>query len=134
MTIESNKEEINKPINNVFDYLSDLNNYEVLFPQDKIENWQSTNDDCSFKIKGATVIDFKIVEKNTHESIVLKSGDKSPFEFTLTIHLNNENEVKTIGYNVFEAKVNPFLKMMIEKPLTNLFNHLTSSLKKELEN
>lgn len=134
MTIESNKEEINKPINNVFDYLSDLNNYEVLFPQDKIENWQSNNDDCSFKIKGATVIDFKIVEKNTHESIVLKSGDKSPFEFTLTIHLNNENEVKTIGYNVFEAKVNPFLKMMIEKPLTNLFNHLTSSLKKELEN
>lgn len=134
MTIESNKEEINKPINNVFDYLSDLNNYEVLFPQDKIENWQSTNDDCSFKIKGATVIDFKIVEKNTHESIVLKSGDKSPFEFTLTIHLNNENEVKTIGYNVFEAKVNPFLKMMIEKPLTNLFNHLTSSLKRELEN
>ena len=41
MTIESNKEEINKPISNVFDYLSDLNNYEVLFPQDKIENWKS---------------------------------------------------------------------------------------------
>ena len=134
MTIESNKEEINKPIGKVFSYLSDLNNYKVLFPQDKIENWQSTNDECSFKIKGATAIDFKIIEKNENNSIVLKSGSKSPFEFTLTIHLTNGEEVKTIGYNIFVAKVNPFLKMMIEKPLTNLFNHLTSSLKKELEN
>ncbi len=134
MIIESSKEEINKPIGDVFNYLSDLNNYKVLFPQDKIENWQSTANECSFKIKGATVIDFKIIERNENNSVVLKSGSKSPFEFTLIINLSSESDNKTIGYNIFEAKVNSFLKMMIEKPLTNLFNHLTSSLKKQMEN
>lgn len=134
MTIESNKEVINSSVNNVFNYLSDLNNYEVLFPQDKIEKWNSDVDKCSFKIKGATLIDFKIVERNTNQSIILESGEKSPFKFTLSIFIDGENENKTIGYNLFEAKVNPFLKMMIEKPLTNLFNHLSASLKKELEN
>lgn len=134
MKIESNKEVINTPINNVFNYLSDLNNYEVLFPQDKIENWVSSNDECSFKIKGATVIDFKITERNEDKSIVLNSGIKSPFKFTLTIFIEDIDGAKTIAFNLFDAKVNAFLKMMIEKPLTNLFNHLSASLKQKLEN
>jgi hypothetical protein len=33
------------------------------------------------------------------------------------------------GYIAFDGEVNMFLKMMVEKPLTNLFNYMSDKLK-----
>jgi len=46
----------------------------------------------------------------------------------LTIHLT-QKESETEGYIHFDGEVNMFLKMMVEKPLTNLFNYMTNKLK-----
>jgi hypothetical protein len=61
--------------------------------------------------------------------LFLKSGEKSPFPFTLTIHID-EVDGKSSGYIAFDGEVNMFLKMMVEKPLTNLFNYMSNKLQK----
>ncbi|MBP6090880.1 MAG: hypothetical protein KA521_06460, partial [Crocinitomicaceae bacterium] len=60
--------------------------------------------------------------------IKMKSGEKSPFPFTLTIHSTEIND-QTEGYIIFDGELNLFLKMLAEKPLTALFNIMSENLK-----
>ncbi len=127
MKIESKKGLINRPAKDVFDYLSDMNNFKNLLPEDKISNWKSDVNQCSFKIQGATTISFVIESKEEPNLIRMISGDQSPFSFNLDVHLIEEDG-KTTGYQVFEADINMFMKMMVEKPLQNLFDFIVDRL------
>ena len=131
MKIESKKGQINKPAKEVFDYLSDMNNFKNLLPQDKISDWQSDVNSCSFKIQGATTISFVIDSKEEPNLIKMISGESAPFKFNLDVHLN-ENEGMTTGYQTFEADINMFMKMMVEKPLKNLFDYIVDQLEVKL--
>jgi carbon monoxide dehydrogenase subunit G len=130
MEIKSRIGHINKSDQDVFDFLNDLNNYRELFPDDKISDWKSDKDSCSFKIKGAASIGF--IKKSTvpFSEINLISDDKSPIEFGLNIFLTPA-EGKTEGRLEFESNVNPFLRMMIEKPLKNLFGLMIDNMEKK---
>lgn len=131
MIIESNKGVVDKPIDVVFDFLSDMNNFKALLPEDKISNWTADEKQCSFKVQGTTTISF-IRESSTRPNhIHIISGENSPFKFFLDIHLKEEDG-KTIGYQVFNADVNMFMKMMVEKPLGHLINVMVSRLEEEL--
>lgn len=100
----------------------------MLFPEEKIENWESTNEYCTFRIKGMTDIGLKRVASTPNSLIYLDSYGKVPFKFTLNIFLNSTTDNKTEAHLEFDGDVNPFLKMMVETPLTNFFNMLSDKL------
>ena len=129
MQINSDKALVQAGSAEIIEFLSNAENLVHLLPQDKISDWEATNEQCAFKVQGGIVI--TLVQNGIEEpnKIFLKSGEKSPFPFELTIHLD-QVEDSTEGYIEFNGNVNMFLKMMVEKPLTALFNHMT----KELQN
>ena len=131
MKIKSKEGNINRSAKEVFDYLSDMNNFQHLLPQDKISNWEADKNSCSFKIQGATSISFVIDSVEEPNIIHMVSGDNAPFDFKLDVHLNEDNGV-TIGYQEFEADINMFMKMMVEKPLKNLFDFIVDRLQEQL--
>lgn len=122
--IESVKGELNASSSTVYDNLSDLNNLVNYLPADKISNWESDGKTCSFKVMGTYTIGLAFSEESTNEHIQLKATDKSPFPFTLHIHLDENGESKTESQIICEAKLNPMLKMMVVKPLKNLFDYI----------
>lgn len=128
MKIESKHVTVPADQKAVFDYLSDLNNFKALLPKDRIDDWDSNEDWCTFKVQGTATIELQIKEKTPNGSLLLESGSKSPFPFTLNIILDLA-EGGTLVYQKVDAKVNPFLKMMVEKPLTNLFDYIADRLK-----
>jgi hypothetical protein len=127
MKIKANTVVVNADQSRVRSFLSDANNMEHLLPMDKISDFQSTKEGCSFKVQGGITISLLENGDNGSNELYLKSGEKSPFPFTLTIFMN-ENEATTEGYILFDGEVNAFLKMMVEKPLTNLFNYMSTKL------
>jgi len=126
--IESEKVIINKSSKVVFDYLCDFNNVVNLLPQDKISDWRSDVDSCSFKIQNAAII--PLIKKEVHPTskIDIVSGEKAPFPFTLEIYLT-ELENGCECHMKFDGEINAFLKMMVVKPLSNLFNYMANKLK-----
>lgn len=128
MKLTSDKATVNKPASEIFDFLKNLNNLEQLMPQDKIENWSSSENECSFKIKGLAGIGMKNNEENAPNKIVLGSHGKNPFPFTLTINISETSESSCETQLEFDGEVNAFMKMMIEKPLSNFFNMLANKL------
>ncbi len=129
MIIESTHVSVPATNEQVADFLQDAQNLIHLLPQDQISDWNATVDQCSFKVQGGVVI--SLVESGSEgtSKVFLKSGEKSPFSFQLTVHLE-ENGQETKGYLVFNGEVNVFLKMMVEKPLTALFNMMSENLKR----
>lgn len=126
--IKSKEVGINNSVQEIYDYLMDMNNFKELLPQDKISEWKATTDSCSFKIQGAATIDLSIDKSTSPNQINLISGDKSPFPFTLDVFLSGD-ENNCNGYYHFKGKMNPFMKMIAEKPLTALFNYVVDRLK-----
>lgn len=127
--IESAHVEINKSTQFVFDFVKDFNNIKQLLPQDKISDWRSDFDQCSFKIQNAAIIPLvkeSVIEPTT---INIVSGEKTPFPFTLVITFKELETDKTEVYLNFDGEINAFLKMMVMKPLTSLFNYMADELK-----
>ncbi|MEX1003290.1 MAG: hypothetical protein WDZ35_14315 [Crocinitomicaceae bacterium] len=132
--IESDHVMIKASNKEVFDYLNDFNNIKELLPQDKISDWKSTKDDCSFKIQNAAKIPLIKEKTELDQKIHIVSGDDAPFPFTLVIHIEkNEGEEQSKAFMIFEGEINAFLKMMVVKPLTNLFNYMSHKLKEKLD-
>lgn len=126
--IESDVVQIDNSAENVFNYLSNFNNFQKLMPE-QVTNWQSTPDECTFTINGMATIGMKIHEKTPHQKIAIRSNGKVPFEFSLLVLLTEKGSNTSSGQLVFESDLNPMLKMMVVKPLTNFFNILAQKMK-----
>ncbi len=126
--IESEKQIINSSIETVFNFLSNFNNFEKLMPE-QIINWKSTEDTCSFTIKGMTDLSMKITKRKQYIEIIMASEGKTPFTYELISLLEAETENKCKSQLVFNAELNAMLSMMVSKPLENFVNILNQKLK-----
>ena len=108
----------------LFDFMGDFNNFKHLLPDDKIENFECTNEQCSFGIKGLMPLTIKIKDKKPKSEITFETSGLAKFVFTLHIHLlpNQTTNVQ------LEGDMNPFIKAMAEKPLSNLINTMATKL------
>jgi hypothetical protein len=123
-TIDTEKKVSKNDIDKLYAFLFNMNNFEKLMPSDKIEKWESSEDQCEFTIKGMARIGLKREESQEPDWIKLSSFGKVPFKFELKINLESVSEDETNAQIHFEGDINPFMKMMVEKPLKNFFNML----------
>lgn len=127
MLIESTPAVANAPIQEVFSFLRDVSNLYYLLPLDKIKDWEASTEHCSFKVQGGIIIPMEYLSDNNPSQLVLKSGVKSPFPFTLTVNLHEDGQL-TKGNLIFDAKVSKMIQLVAEKPLRNLFNTMATKL------
>ena len=126
-TIESKHVVIGKAAQDLYTFLQDMNNFQQLLPQDRISEWKSDGSSCSFKVQGAATIGLQLDGGTEPNLVKMKATERSPFPFTLDVHLN-EQDGTTEAWQVFNGDINPFIKMMVEKPLKNLFDHIADRL------
>jgi carbon monoxide dehydrogenase subunit G len=131
MIIQSSSVHVAASLSSVKEFLCDARNISFLLPQDKISEFQASEDQCSFKAQGGILINLLFDEQN-EQFVRYKSGEGSPFSFTLTISLNSENE-NCHGNVTFDGQVNGFMKVLIEKPLKSLFEQMSIQLKAHFE-
>jgi hypothetical protein len=129
MQILSQEVEIQATTNQVLEFISISSNIEKLLPQDKISDFKFDENSCSFKVQGGIIISL-IQSGRDENNLYLTSGQKSPFPFKLTIHTFTTNE-GCKGFIEFNGEVNAFLKMLVEKPLSALFNYMTNQMKEQ---
>ena len=125
--IESESKTINSPSEEIFNFLSDLNNHQKLMPGQVI-NWNSTTEDCSFTIQGTGNLSLKINEKAPYHRIRLVPAGKTPFDFDLVWEIKNENG-NSIVKAFINADLNMFMKMLASGPLQNLLNYQVNQLR-----
>jgi hypothetical protein len=122
--ITSDSLQTTSPHTDLYNYLVDFNNFKAILPEDKVENFIASADSCSFTIKGVTSLTVKRIEAIPHSKIVFESEGLAKFNFKLRV-----NFMKNGSCNVdLEGDMNPFIKAMAEKPLTQLVNTMAVKL------
>ena len=127
----SDKIRINRPVAETYAFLSDLNNFEKMMP-DQVINWQSTIDHCTFTIKNMATIGLKVEKKMPNQQVSLASDGKVPFDFELNCKLKTLSESSTEVFIELNADLSPMFKMMASNPLRNLVNIMAKKLGEEL--
>lgn len=125
MNLEGRKIIVNKSSNELVELLKNPKDYEALMP-DSLQNFEAREDGFKFGLKGMPEIALKIDEV-TDQKVILKSASSS-LDFTLTGSMTAVAENQTEVQLLFEGKFNPFIKMMVEKPLQNFINALTDKI------
>jgi len=129
MFIETPNKIVEKSQKIVFEFLTELKNFEQLMP-DSIANFEVINENrFLFQLKGMPEI---VLERKTQEpfsQIVLgAASEKLPFTLTADITALEENKSK-VQLN-FSGEFNAMMAMMIKNPITNFMGTLSENLGK----
>ena len=125
MNLEGRKIIVNKSSSELAGMLKNPQDYKDLMPE-SLQNFEAREDGFKFGLKGMPEIALKI-ENVSDKEVVLKSASSS-LDFALTGAMNPLNENQTEVQLLFDGNFNPFIKMMVEKPLQNFLNALTDKL------
>ncbi len=125
--IESPAAEVQKSAAEIFNFLSDFNNMQKLMPE-QVVDWKSSTEECSFTIKGMLSLGMKYAGKVPNSLIEIIPNGKVPFNFKLICTIEDKG-ASSVTRLTMEADLNPFLKMMAEKPLNNFVNMLAERFK-----
>jgi carbon monoxide dehydrogenase subunit G len=125
MNLEGRKILINKPVSEIVELLKVPANYEQLMP-DSLQKFESREDGFKFSLQGMPEIALKLGEITEEKAILISAS--SSLEFQLQTVFTKFSDESTETQLFFEGKFNPFIKMMVEKPLQNFMNALTDKI------
>jgi len=127
MNLESPKVSIDKPAQNVFDFLTNVENFEKLMPENISKFEVLGNDKFLFALKGMPEIVLKQKEAIAPNKIVLgAAGGKLDFSLTGDI---TEIDSSTCDVKLtFSGDFNPMMAMMIKGPIGKFIETLATNL------
>ncbi|OIQ28196.1 MAG: orotate phosphoribosyltransferase [Bacteroidetes bacterium MedPE-SWsnd-G2] len=128
MKLESPKVTIEKNPEDIFNFLSDVKNFEKLMPENISKFELLDSDKFVFALKGMPEIVLKQKEASSPNKLVLgAAGGKLDFSLTANIE-DLGNSQSTVGLQ-FEGDFNPMMAMMIKGPIGKFIETLTTNLK-----
>lgn len=128
MNLESAKVSVAKSSKEVFEFLSDLKNFEHLMPENT-QKFEVDGDSFLFALKGMPEIRLILKEKTAFSNITLAAAS-SKLPFTLSGNLTEISENESQAQLLFSGDFNPMMAMMVKKPLTKFIEVLAENISK----
>lgn len=128
MKYESQQQQINKDAQVIFAALSDFSNFTPILA-DKVEGWQATRDDCSFKAQDFNVA-LSMLDRVSPTLIKIgpAPGGGIPFPFTFFIQLKSVAPDDTRMRIVLDVELNMMLKMMVGSKLQGAVDKIAQQI------
>ena len=129
--VVSDVQKINSAIADVYAFLSDFSKIgKLIETARKIEDVRTTEDACTFMVKGVGEMGMKIVEREEPKLIKLEGDGRLPFEFQVWIQLLDNGPYDTRLRITAEAELNMMMKMLLKGKLEKGINQLAEGLAK----
>ena len=127
MKLESSIATVAKPVEEVYEKLTQASTYELLMPEEA--SFRIIDEKhFSFKLGGMPEIPLKLARQTPNTQIVMTAdGGSVPFELQADL---KEIDEKTKIKLVFEGNINPMMQMMVKKPLTQFLEALIANAEK----
>lgn len=127
MTVFESKVRINKPVQAVYNFLSDFNNHQQLMP-DSISNWSSDVNNASFTVQNMAKLVLKISNRIENSSVIIIPAAAAPFNVDIRWVTVDLGDGTTEAVLTLSAELNMMLKMMASGPLQKLVEYETAAL------
>ena len=112
----------------LFKKFTDLNNLKDYLPKE-VKEFESSTENCSFKIEQLPKISLQLTEKIAYSQIKFESNESQiPFEMNCYLKKNDNNTTNVILEINMEA--NFMMKMLVQKPINIFLEKFTEIIKK----
>ncbi|MEN8964414.1 MAG: SRPBCC family protein [Polaribacter sp.] len=126
MNIEGTNVTVEKSQEELFNFFSNLNNFEKIMPEN-INKFEVDGDSFLFGLPGMPEIRLVLKEKTPFSNITLGAAS-SKLPFTLAADIAKIEETKSEVSLHFNGDFNPMMAMMIKKPLTKFVDTLSENI------
>lgn len=92
----------------------------------RVEEWQATEDTCSFKVKGF-MVRLKMAERVAPKHVKI-TGDGVPMDFAFWVQLHAVSECDTRLRLVLHAELNMMMRMMIGSKLQQALDQIADGI------
>jgi carbon monoxide dehydrogenase subunit G len=128
MNINGKKVVVQKSQQALYEFLSDLKNFEKLMPE-SIQKFEVDGDSFIFGLKGMPEIRLVLKEKTPFSNITLgAASSKLDFHLVADIYAIDANSCE--AQLDFNGEFNMMMAMMVKKPLTTFIETLTENMEK----
>jgi len=128
MNLESPKVILDKTPKEAYNFLSQVENFESLMPENISKFEVLEKDKFVFALKGMPEIILKKKEEIPHSKIVLgAAGGK--LDFSLTSHISEISENQSEIQLSFQGEFNAMMAMMIKGPISKFIETLATKMK-----
>ncbi|WP_029038418.1 SRPBCC family protein [Salinimicrobium xinjiangense] len=129
MELQSDKVNVNKSQQELFNFLTNVENYEQIMPESKEKFEVKSEDTFVFALKGMPEIALQI--KETREPEYIKLGSTSDkFNFSLDVEIEPVDENHSQAQLFFHGKFNTMMAMMVKGPLKKFIGNLSENVAK----
>ncbi len=128
--VESKIGRLRSDESHIYTFLSNCNNFQQFAANDKVQNWQSDSESCSFKIEGIGDIAFRIVEKQPNSLVKFSIENAQAENIFLWIQLKSVSPGDTRVKLTAKLDANPMMRMFISKPLKQGLDKIVDTLEK----
>lgn len=128
MNLESPLVNVPKSVDEIKQFLANYSNFKQIFPKE-VNHFEVHENGFTFGLGALPKVGLKRSTPMHDKQIALESTG-GPVTFKLLCNMREVDDQNTECQICFEGDVNPMLRMMLEKPLQNLLNHLADGLRK----
>jgi hypothetical protein len=128
MNIEGKTALLEKTQEDLFNFFSDLTNFEKIMPEN-INKFEIDGNSFLFGLPGMPEIRLVLAEKTPFTNVTLGAAS-SKLPFTLAANIKKIEENKSEVTLSFLGEFNPMMTMMIKKPLTKFVETLSENIGK----
>jgi len=125
MQLESKKSIIQKSQKDFYQFLTNLENFEQLMPEN-INKFEVDGESFIFSLKGMPEIRLVLKDKKEFNQLVFGAAS-SKLDFTLTTIINSIDDNSCETQLLFEGDFNPMMAMMVKGPLQKFIDTLAEN-------
>ena len=114
----------------VFNFVTDIRNFEQFIPRDKISDVKVSQNTFSFQASLLGIVNISITEKTMYSKIVYSGNTMQVSNFSLVILIDEAENGHSVVKLLVKAELNTFLKMLAAEPINKFLETLICEMEK----
>lgn len=127
-SFESRIGKVNSEAKKIYNFATDMRNFNRFLPEDTIDNWEASQDECSFEVSPVGKSKIGIVRKDPYITVKYSGYGLNETEFYLWLQLKELSKDDTRVKLTIKADLNPGLKMIAQGPIKQFLDKLIKGM------
>jgi hypothetical protein len=129
-TFESRTGKLGSSAEDVFNFVTDIRNFERFIPPNTLGNVNLAEDSCSFQVSMLGTVNIHIREKTLYNEVVFSGIVPQVNNFSAVLKIKSTDKKRSEAKVILLAELNPILKMIAAEPVKQFLETLINEMEK----